>query len=142
MLQGVQQNALAYLEDLLHVSSVKQDNLALASITTNIADLQFKQGKVIKAYKLAHRAYELAMPNGDGIIAAYALIVLGQIAYTRKDFKEGDTYFVASLDMLERLDAREELANQSASYAQLLEGRGMPKEALKYYRRAFEIRQK
>ena len=142
MLQGDEQNALAYLENLLHDSSVKQDKLALASVTTNIADLQFKQGKVDKAYHHAQRAYELAMPYGDSIIAAYTLIVLGQIAYAKKDFKEGDTHFVAGVGMLERLDTREELANQSAYYAQLLESRGMPKEALKYYKKAFESRQK
>ncbi len=142
MLQGDQQSALAYLENLLHDSSVKQDKLALASVTTNIADLQFKQGKVDKAYKHAQKAYELAMPYGDSIIAAYTLSVLGQIAYAKKDYKEGDTHFVAGVGMLERLDTREELANQSAYYAQLLEGRGMPKEALKYYKKAFESRQK
>ena len=142
MLQGDQQSALAYLENLLHDSSVKQDKLALASVTSNIADLQFKQGNVNKAYKHAQKAYELAMPYGDSIIAAYTLSVLGQITYAKKDYKEGDTHFVAGVGMLERLDTREELANQSAYYAQLLEGRGMPKEALKYYKKAFESRQK
>ncbi len=138
MLQGDQQNALAYLENLLHDSSVMQDKLALAGVITNIADVQFRQGKVDKAYKHAQRAYELAMPYGDSIIAAYTLIVLGQITYARNDLKEGDIHFVAGLEMLERLDMHEELANQSAYYAQLLEGRGMPKEALKYYKKAFE----
>jgi tetratricopeptide (TPR) repeat protein len=142
MLQGDQQSALVYLEKLLQDASVKQDKLALASVTTNIADLQFRQGKVEKAYKHAQKAYELAMPYGDGIIAAYALIVLGQITYAKKDYKEGDTHFIAGVGMLERLGTREELANQSAYYAQLLEGRGMTKEALKYYKKAFESRQK
>jgi tetratricopeptide (TPR) repeat protein len=142
MLQGDQQNALTYLEKLFHDSSVKQDKLALASVTSTIADLQLKQGKVIKAYKHAQRAYDLATPFGDHIIPAYASIVLGQITYARKDFKAGDIHFVAGLDMLERLEAREEFVNQSVAYAQLLEDRGMPKEALTYYKRAFEIRQK
>jgi tetratricopeptide (TPR) repeat protein len=142
MLQGDQQNALANLENLLHDSSVKQDKLALASVTIGIAELHLKQEKVVKAYKYALRAYDLTLPSGDSIIAACTLIVLGQIRYAGKAFKEGDVHFIEGLDMLERLDAREELANLSASYAQLLESRGMPKEALRYYKRAFEIRQK
>ena len=142
LLQGDQQSALVYLEKLLEDTSVKQDNLALASVTTNIADLQFRQGNIDKAYKHARKAYELAKPNGDSMIAANALIVLGHISYAKKNYKEGDTHFVAGVEMLERLDAREELANQSANYAQLLEGRRMTKEALKYYKKAFESRQK
>lgn len=138
MLQGNQQHALAYLENLSHDSSVKQDKLTLASVTANIADLQLKQGNIDTAYEHAQRAYELAKPYGDHIITAYALNVLGQITYAKRHFKKGDTLFVAGIEMLERLDMREELANQSASYAQLLEGRGMSKEALNYYKKAYQ----
>jgi tetratricopeptide (TPR) repeat protein len=142
ILQGDQQSALVYLEKLLQDASVKQDQLALASVTTTIADLQFRQGKVAKAYKQAQRAYELAKPYGDGIIAAYTLSVLGQITYAKKDYTGGDAHFVAGVEMLERLDTREELAIQSAYYAKLLEGRRMTKEALKYFKKAVESRQK
>lgn len=142
MLQGDQQSALVYLEKLLQDASVKQDKLALTSVTTNIADLLFRQGKVERAYKHARKAYELLGPIDDGVIAANTLIVLGQITYAKKDYKEGDTHFVAGVEMLERLDTREELANQSAHYAHLLESRGMTKEAIKYYKKAFESSQK
>ncbi len=138
MLQGDQQHALAYLENLLHDSSVKRDKLTLASVTANIADLQLKQGNADKANEHAQSAYKLAMPYGDHIITASILIVLGQISYAERHFKKGDTHFVAGIEMLERLDMREELANQSAYYAQLLEGRGMSKEALNYYKKAYE----
>ena len=40
--------------------------------------------------------------------------------------------------MLERLNNRQELADKSAIYAQLLEERGLPNEALKYYKKAYE----
>jgi hypothetical protein len=40
--------------------------------------------------------------------------------------------------MLERLETRKELAEKSALYAQLLEVRGLPKEALKFYKQAYE----
>ena len=40
--------------------------------------------------------------------------------------------------MLERLNNRQELADKSAIYAQLLEERGLPNEALKFYKKAYE----
>ncbi len=141
MIRGDQQKTLADLEHLLQDSSVKQDNLTLASVTTTIADLFLRQGKVERANEHAQKAYELVSSYADGIISAYTLIVLGRIAYAQKDYKEGDTHFVAGLGMLERLDMREDLANQSAYYAQLLESRGMVKEALEFYKKAFESRQ-
>jgi hypothetical protein len=48
---------------------------------------------------------------------------------------------VAGLEMLERLGERSELTEQSARYAQLLEDRDMPGQALKYYKKAFESHQ-
>ena len=40
--------------------------------------------------------------------------------------------------MLERLSNREELADKYAIYAQLLEERGLQKEALTFYKQAYE----
>ena len=40
--------------------------------------------------------------------------------------------------MLERLNNREELADQSARYAHLLEERGLSNEALKFYKQAYK----
>lgn len=142
LLQGEQQSAMVYLEKLLQDASVRQDKLALASVTTTIANLLFRQGKVERAYKRVRKAFELLSPLDNGIIAANTLIVLGQISYAKKDYEEGDTHFVAGMEMLEQLDTPEEIANQSALYAQLLEGRGMTKEAIKYYKKALESNQK
>jgi len=44
--------------------------------------------------------------------------------------------------MLERLGNTEEMAEQSARYAQLLEKHGKEHEAFTYFRRAFQSRQK
>jgi tetratricopeptide (TPR) repeat protein len=138
LLQGDQRNALAYLENVLHNSIVLQDKLTLASVTGNIADLQLKQGNVDQADEHAKRAYELAKPYGDSLITASILMVLGQITYSNRAYNKGDAHFVAALEMLERLEALKELADQSVFYAQLLEGRGKAREALKYYKKAFE----
>ena len=47
---------------------------------------------------------------------------------------------MAGLEMLQRLGAQEEFADQSAHYAELLEDRGMVQEALTHYKKAFESR--
>jgi len=138
MIQRDQQITLVDLENWLQDASVKQDRLTLASVTTNIADLLLRQGKLKKANEHAQKAYELALPYGDGIISAYALIVLGRIAYAQKTTRRRYP-FIAGLGMLERLNTREELSNQSAYYAQLLEGRGMTQEALKYYKKPMRV---
>jgi hypothetical protein len=44
--------------------------------------------------------------------------------------------------MLERLEAHEELADESFQYAQLLEEIGWEREAFTHLRRAFQSRQK
>ncbi len=80
----------------------------------------------------------LALPYGDGVVTASVFIASGKFAYAQKDYKEGDTHFAAGLSMLERLDIRGELADQSAIYAQLLEMRGLPNEALRFYKKALE----
>lgn len=138
MLHEDQQKTLIYLGRLLQDASLKKDTLALASVTATTADVLFRQGEVNKAYEYAQKACELASPYGDSIVTASIFITLGRIAYAQKDYNEGDRHFAAGLGILERLDTREELANQSAIYAKLLEERGLPNEALRFYKKAYE----
>jgi tetratricopeptide (TPR) repeat protein len=99
------------------------------------------KGSVDEAYENAQKASTLASSSGDTLIAAYALLVLGQVEYAQKAYAAGDEHFVAGLEMLERLGERSELTEQSARYAQLLEDRDMPEQALKYYKKAIESHQ-
>lgn len=140
--QADQQRALDYLGKTLQATSIIRDQLALSSLSANMAELLLAQGNVDEAYEYARKAYDLASPSNITIITAYCLIVLGQIAYAQKNYEAGDAHFTAGLEMLERLDAREELADQYPRYAQLLEDRGMVQEALNYYKKAFEGRRK
>jgi len=142
MMQGDQQKALAYLEKALQSASEKQDLLALATVSSYMAEWLLTQGKIEEAQEYARKAYMLASPFGSVIITAHILAVLGLIAYAQKDFEVGDAHFVAGLEMLERFGAGEERVEQYTRYAQLLEDRGMAKEALIYYKKAWEIQQK
>ena len=138
LLHEDQQKALIYLERLLQDASLEKDTLAFASVTATTADVLFRQGEVKKAYEDAQKACKLALAYGDCIVTASIFLTFGSIAYAQKDYQVGDAQFMAGLGMLERLNTREELAYKSALYAQLLEERGLPNEALKYYKKAYE----
>ena len=140
ILRGDQQQALDFLEQSLQEASVLQDQLSLASLTTNMAEWLLMNERAGEAYEYAQRAHGLASPSGDSLIAAYALIVLGQVAYAQEAYEAGDGHYMAGLEMLQRLGAQEEFADQSAHYAELLENRGMVQEALTQYKKAFESR--
>ena len=75
------------------------------------------------------------------MVTASIFLTFANIAYAQKDYQEGDAYFAAGLGILERLDNRKELADHSAIYAQLLEARGLPHEALRFYKKAYEYSQ-
>src|SRR5215471_8559344 len=109
MMQGDQQKALAYLEKALQSASDKQDQLALASVSSHMAEWLLTQGRIEEAQDYARNVYMLASPFGSVIITAHNLAVLGLIAYAQKDYVVGDTHFVAGLEMLEQIGAREEL---------------------------------
>ena len=97
---------------------------------------------MVKAQQRARQAIELARPFGNTIIAAESLLIWGRISYAQGKYEAGGEHFAAALDMLEQLKMYEELADQSALYAQLLDERNKAQEAIRYYKRAFESRRK
>jgi transcriptional regulator with XRE-family HTH domain len=138
LLRQDQQTTLSYLEKLLQDASLERDTLAFASVTATTAEALLRHGELKKAYEYAQKACKLASAYGDLIVTASIFLTYGSIAYARKDYQVGDAQFMAGLSMLERLNTYKELADQSAIYAQLLEERGLPDEALKYYKKAYE----
>ena len=138
MLHEDQRKTVIYLERLMQDGSLEKDTLAFASVSATTADVLFRQGEVKKAYEYAQKACKLALAYGDRIVTASIFLTFGSIAYAQKDYQVGDAQFMAGLSMLERLNNRQELADKSAIYAQLLEERGLPNEALKFYKKAYE----
>ncbi len=100
------------------------------------------QDEVAEARKHAQKASKLLSPSGDSSIAADAHILSGKIEYAQKRYKAGDAQFEAGLEMLERLNFREDLADHSAHYAQLLEDHGDIRRAVLYWKKAFDSRQR
>ncbi|MEO8969987.1 MAG: helix-turn-helix transcriptional regulator [Ktedonobacteraceae bacterium] len=138
ILKKNQEEARAYLEEALQQESVLQDTLSRASLTARMGEWYLLHKQLDQAEECVQEAHDLAILAGDSIIAVEALLLLGRITYARSQYDLSDTHFIAGLDMLERLSIPDELSEQSALYAQLLEERGKEREALNWYRRAFE----
>jgi tetratricopeptide (TPR) repeat protein len=138
LLHQDQQKAMTYLEELLQDATLEKDTLTFASITATTAEVLYRQGNVKKAYEYAQKACKLASAYEDRLVTASIILTCASIAYAQKDYQVGDTQFLAGLNMLERLNHREELADQSARYAHLLEERGLSNEALKFYKQAYK----
>jgi transcriptional regulator with XRE-family HTH domain len=142
MLHGDQQKAYAYLEKTLLEVATSHDSLALACVTTQLAQWYLEHEQPSEAREQAEKAYALTSSSGDSIIKAEALITLGTIAYAQRSYEVGDEHFVAALTMLKGLAALEELAAAAATYSDLLEQRGKVSEAILYMKQAYEARQR
>lgn len=138
MMRGDQEKARTYLEVTLEQKHDQLDALTLASIMTHLAEWHLLHNQLPEANNYAKKACGLAEPFGARLIASEALIMWGRIHYAQARYKSGDTFFTGGLKMLEQLNMPEEQSDQSALYAQLLETRGKKKEALQYYKRAYE----
>jgi tetratricopeptide (TPR) repeat protein len=139
LLEGDSEQARERLEETLRQST---DTLVQASAHVHLATWQLAHHKVAEAKKHAQKARDLLDSAGTSMIAADTAIVSGKIEYAQKRYQEGDTFFEQGLSMLEQLGAREELADHSAEYAQLLEDRGDMPRAVAYWKKAFEWRQR
>jgi len=137
-----QEQARAFLEAALRQESEGWDSLSVASITLNLAAWYLAHDRATEAKEYAQKAYEGAQPFEETIIAAETSLLLGQIAYTESRDEEGGARFADGLAMLERLGLREELAEWLVRYAQLLEDGGRTEEALRYWKRVVEFRQR
>ena len=135
------ERAHAYLEAAFQQEKDGEDQLTAASVAMHLGSWFFAHDMLAEAGKYAKKAHERAQHFGDSIIAAETSLLLGRIAYARSRSREGDRYFVAGLEMLERLRRREELVEEQVRYAQLLESHGRIGEALAYFKLAYESRQ-
>jgi len=119
----------------LHVVQEGDFAPGLAFAATVLADVAVASGELSEAQALLDS-------TEDSLIAADASLAMGKVEYAQRRYKAGDPYFEAGLAMLERLDALEDLTEESAHYAQLLENRNDRSRAIQYWRKAYETRLK
>jgi tetratricopeptide (TPR) repeat protein len=142
VIRGDTEQARKYLDETLRRPDVAQDELTQASVLTRDAEWHLNQGAYDQAENSVRQAYELGQHSVDTLIGADILIMLGRIEYAQGQTEAGEQHFVAGLDMLERLNSHEELANESVRYAELLEKIGKEREAFAHFRRAFQSKQR
>ncbi|HEV7236930.1 MAG TPA: helix-turn-helix domain-containing protein [Ktedonobacteraceae bacterium] len=142
LMQSDQETARTFLEETLQQTNHGLDELSQASIMIRLAESSLQRKEIAQAEQFTKQAAQLAAPFGDTLIAAEALLIWGRIDYAQQQYEEGDKHFVAGLAMLEHLHLDEEVADQSALYAQLLDEREQLPQAIVYYKRAFESRRR
>lgn len=142
MLKGDAEEARAFFEAALQRVDVQQDQLALTSLTTHLAEWYFAHNALEEATQYAQQAYKISPFGCDTLITARTLLALGKCEYAQAQCEQGDTHFVAGLDTLKRLGLYNELAIQAAHYGGLLEGCGKLQEAIAYFKLAYESKQK
>lgn len=142
LIKSDQEKAQAFLESALQQHDNKLDTLTQASILTNLAEWHLLNHQTSKAEQYAEQAFELAQSSGATLIASDAQIIWGRIDYAQAKYEKGDQHFTMGLAMLEKLHMLAEQSNSSALYAQLLDEHGKTKEALKYYKQAYEIQRR
>ena len=142
MLASNRSETRAYLEQALEQPEVLRDAQSKASAHVHLAAWLLEHDEAAEAKKHAQKARALLSSAADSVIAANAHIISGKIEYAQKRYKAGDAHFEAGLEMFERLNNREDLSDNAAHYAQLLEKHGDVHRAVAYWKKAFDSRQR
>jgi tetratricopeptide (TPR) repeat protein len=142
LLKSQPEEATRYLLRLSQEASARQDPLSQASANIHLASVLLAQGKRSEAEFYTREVLEMASSSGATMIHADALLLQGELAYARQDYISGDQHFEYGLAMLEKLNASEELVEQLARYASLLEANGSIHKAIVYWKQAYKYKQK
>ena len=134
--------AYTALLEVAQEAEARHDTLTQASAHVHLAACLLERGKIEQAEEYARTAQDMAEQTGSNGITADALLLQGELAYRRQAYERGDVFFASGLAMLEELGFTEELVEQQAHYARLLEECGQLHKAIIYWKRAYEIRQR
>ena len=121
--------------------AIPQDALTIAAIDLCIGQWLYLRQRLAEALQCVREAIHSAQPSSDTLILADAMLLSGRIEYAQQKFEQGDEHFAEGLTILERLNLADELSENAMYYAQQLEERGKEREALIYFRRAFQSSQ-
>jgi tetratricopeptide (TPR) repeat protein len=108
-------------------------------VLLSFSDLESARGAYEEAETYAQSAADLAREVGEAITAALAHQVLGRLATRRADHDRADREFSLALSTLSQLDAGERLLECHVSYADVLEGRGDHKAAVRHLKAAVAL---
>jgi len=141
LLRSKPEEARDYVLQMAREAEARQDRLSLAGANVQLAFWLNMSGELEQAVQLVRLAQEQIEPFGETRISADAQLLAGELAYKQEKFSLGDRFFESGLELLQQLGEREDLTEQLAHYAQLLEGRNCIQKALLYWKRAYETQQ-
>ena len=141
LLKSQPEKAVTSLLKLSQETGVRQDPLAQTSVDIHLATALLAQNKRNEAELYAREVLTTASASGVTMIHADALFLQGELAYARQEYVPGDQHFEAGLAILEKLGASEELVEQLARYASLLEANGSIHKAIAYWKQAYKYKQ-
>lgn len=120
----------------------RRDSLAQASAHVHLANWLLARGEQGRAEQYISEAQRLANLSGETLVAADVQFLCSELTYLQQDYAAADQYTETGLAMLERLGEGEELIERLTQYARRLEERGLAGKAIKYWKKAYEKREK
>lgn len=123
-------------------AEARQDPVSQAGANVQIALWLLRHDELDQAEQLVHRVQEQIGSLGKTLVNADMQFLMGELAYKRQDYNAGDHFFEEGLTLLEQIGTWEDLIEQFARYAQLLEERNCIQKSIMYWKRAYESRQK
>ena len=142
LLKNDPDKAHSYLLKIAQDAEARQDRLAQAGANVQLARWLMAGGELSQVEHLMRLAQEQIVPFRNTLINADIQLLAGELAYKRQDYSAGDPFFEEGLALLEQVGAREDLIEQLARYAQLLEERNCIQKSILYWKLAYESRQK
>jgi tetratricopeptide (TPR) repeat protein len=134
--------ASLYLLERVKNAEARHDALALSGAYAQLARWQITRGDLNQATAWIALAQQYVTSFKGTLIHADIQLLAGELAYKQQDYDAGDRLFEDGLALLQQVGEREDLIEQFARYAQLLEGRNCIQKSIMYWKLAYESQQK
>lgn len=140
-------SALAYAQDARHAASLTNDNARLAHALLLLAEVQQEKCQMQEARSNCEQALALLSVTPNLPLNGTALFLFGKIAESEWRYHpedealatEAQTRYEQAQTLFTTLHETSSLAKVSKQFAQLLEARGQPEQALTHWKNAFML---
>jgi tetratricopeptide (TPR) repeat protein len=144
---GDNASALSYAQDAWQTAKQTNDPTHLAKILLVLADVQYNEHQTQEARASCQQVLALLLADQEPALRGKAFFLLGKIAEAEwRSQQTQDELVNQALDwykqaheLFESLHDASALANVAQHLAQLLEDRGQPEQALRYWKNAYML---
>ncbi len=137
--QGSAADALAPLEQSLHLARQTGDAEGMAQTMVELARAHIRTGAVARGRELAAEAAAVAARVADPLEAARAEFVLAEAALAERNASEAQTRLRAAVAAFEELGAGADLGRAQRALGESLLRSGRPAEAARHLARALDL---